>query len=252
MATLLMSLGTSPAVVPEAVLWDGVEFRAVHVLTTASVQQSDLDWIADWFRRRVPGVALSFTRVADFSDFRSEADHFLFEEVMYRWWLEMAVGERPWVCLAGGFKTMSAAMQKAAAVLGAAEVFHVLAESVYDGGEGKLRPPATEEEIDDSLAHGHLHWIRLGPESGWPQLRHVSPEPYPLAVEKQDGLTRWVTVVDQAFRDRLRQVVERSHNVAGAWDRLGNLPFPVLATWPAEQLAWLDAPVDPATDGDWL
>lgn len=36
MSTLFVSPGTSPAVVPEAFLLSGVDFTAVHVLTTDS------------------------------------------------------------------------------------------------------------------------------------------------------------------------------------------------------------------------
>ena len=134
--TLLITLGTSPAIVPEAYLLPGVRFRAVHVLTTSSILDGDVGFVEGWFREWAAGVELTVTRVAEFKDFRTERDHFQFEEVMYRWWLEVAGGESVHVCLTGGFKTMSAAMQKAAAVLGAAEVFHVLAGHEYPDPRG--------------------------------------------------------------------------------------------------------------------
>jgi hypothetical protein len=177
MPILLVSLGTTWAVVPEAfhALPPGPHgFSAVHVLTTDSpTTDQPVAEVNAWFRARHPAVLLSITRVAGFADLRSEADHFRFEEVMYRWILEL--GGTPLsrhVCLAGGFKTMSAAMQQAAAVLGAAEVFHVLADPLYPTEKpGQLREARTAAEIDDSLARHAVRHLRLGPESGWPQLR---------------------------------------------------------------------------------
>ena len=249
MPTLLVSLGTSPAIVSEAFLLPEVAFDAVHVLTTDS---TDVTFVEQWFTEKAPDVELSITRVDGFKEFRSELDHFHFEEVLYRWWLEKAANTLPHVCLAGGFKTMSSAMQKAASILGAVEVFHVLADSVYPGSNGKLRPAATVIEIDESSANGHLHWIRLGPESGWPQLRTAAVSDYPLLTIRQSGVVRWVAAPDLLFHERLQSVVERSHNVAGAWDRLARLPFPVLATWSSEALAWLEEPVNAHHDRTWL
>lgn len=254
MATLLISLGTTPAIVPEAFRLPGVEFEAVHVLTTNS-GSVDTGFVLDWFARHTPRVALSITRVEEFRDFTSEDDHFRFEEVLCRWYFHHAPKrERPHVCLSGGFKTMSAAMQKAAAVLGVEEVFHVLADSVYQTSDGKPRPASTFEEIQESFDKGHLHWIRLGSENGWPQLKSCGAGEYPLETIRREGGISWVKpqAPDSAFRDRLREIVERSHNIAGAWDAIGSLPFPILATWPAAALDWLRQPLDPDADRDWI
>ena len=116
MPVLFISLGTSPAVVPEACLLPGIEWQAVHVLTT---EKPGFEVIHEFWARCTAGVPLSLTRVAGFDELRTEQDHFHFEEVLFRWVLDS--GTRPedrWFCLSGGFKTMSAAMQKAAAVFG--------------------------------------------------------------------------------------------------------------------------------------
>ena len=164
---LLVSLGTSPAIVPEAFLLPDVQFGTVRVLTTASVKDPDRQFVQAWFAAQAPTVRLSISRVADFTDFTSEQDHFQFEEVLYRWVLEPAARpEARFFCLSGGFKTMSAAIQKAAGVLGAKEVFHVLADPCCTNPGNKPRPPETAPEILEAQRHGHLHWIRLGPEAG--------------------------------------------------------------------------------------
>ncbi len=88
MPRLLISLGTTWAVVPEAfhALPPGPQgFTAVHVLTTDSpATEQPVAEVNAWFRARHPAMLLSITRVTGFADLRSEADHFRFEAVMYR------------------------------------------------------------------------------------------------------------------------------------------------------------------------
>ncbi|MCX7914842.1 MAG: CRISPR-associated ring nuclease [Verrucomicrobiae bacterium] len=235
-----MSLGVSPAVVPEAFLLPDVEFGAVHVLTT---ETTDISLVDAFFAQHAPGVTLQISRVEGFKDLENEKDHFNFEELLYRWVLDTGVPARQrYFCLSGGFKTMSAAMQKAAAVLGAAEVFHVLADT----------KPTTIEEIREAHRLDQLRWIRLGAEDGWPQFRTAHRDEFPLLISKQQGRVRWIRAPDHSFLNRLREIVQRSHNIAGAWGRLSDLPFPALATWPQHALDWLDQPVDPLRDRSWV
>ncbi len=245
MPVLLVSLGTSWAVVPEAfhALPPGPDgFSAVHVLTTASPRiDTGIAAVRAWFAARHPPVVLTITRVAGFEDLRSENDHFTFEEVMYRWILETApLSAGRHICLAGGFKTMSAAMQKAAAVLGAADVFHVLADAAVNDASS----------VDAALATGAVKFIRLGAESGWPQLRSATAQEFPFATITQDGPVRTVRTTDHRFRERLRDIVTRSHRIAENWSALTDLPFAELATWSATELAWLGEPLDPSTPAD--
>jgi adenosine deaminase len=248
--TLLISLGTSPAIVPEAFLHPDIRFTSVHVLTT---EKPSVGLIQEFFRLHAPDCRLTLTRVAGFSDFTSESDHFHFEEVLLRWILDSNTRpEDRQFCLSGGFKTMSAAVQRAAAVLGAADVFHVLADSSYTGPDGKSRPPDTVAEIVQSRDEGHLHFIRLGREAGWPQLRCVGTSDYPLeTVTDADGVRR-VRAPDQRLRQRIHEIMERSHRIAESWAQLPGLPFAELATWSTESLAWLGSPVDPDTDREWI
>ncbi len=239
---LLISLGIAPAVVPEAFLLPEARFASVHVLTT---ETTDVSLVENFFANYAPEVALAVCRVDGFTNLKSEQDHFSFEEVLYRWVLE--TGLRPqnrYFCLSGGFKTMSAAMQKAAAVLGAAEVFHVWAE-------GK---PSTIEAILEAKRQQNLRWIRLGREDGWPQFRNANAREFPLRSIRSKGCVRWVRAEDNRFREQLREIVQRSHNIAGAWNRIADLPFPILATWSGDSLRWLEQPLDPhdATDRGWV
>lgn len=251
MPSLLVSLGTSPAIVPEAFLLPSATFDAVHVITTEGPKVAP---IHAFFSSKYPDVALTISRVAGFKEFVSEDDHFNFEEVLYRWILATGTrAEDRYVCLSGGYKTMSAAVQKAAAVLGAAEVFHVLADKCCFN-KGEACQPGTPDEILTASEAGNLHFIRLGPESGWPQFRDRSPVEFPLESRVEPDGVRLVLAPDQSFCSRLRAVVERSHNIAGSWDRLASLPFPELATWPPADLTWLEGSLDPfsSPDQEWV
>ncbi len=59
---------------------------------------------------------------------------------------------------------------------------------------------------------------------------------------------------DFRFRDRLRDIVTRSHRIAENWSALSSLPFAELAAASAADLAWLHEPLDPTapTDRAWL
>jgi len=244
MPCLFISLGTSPAIVPEAFLFPDVSFDAVHVLTT---EKPEIAWVREWFRERAPWVRLTISRVDGFSDFKSEEEHFHFEEVLYRWIIAANVPpSQRFISLAGGFKTMSAAMQKAAAVLGAAEVFHVLCNLPLD------RQPRTAEQIDAACEAGHLQWIRLGPESGWPQFAACGDDEYPLVTKPKSEDACWISAPDHSFRKRLAEVVERSHRIAGHWEQISDLPFAELATVSPSRLAWLNESVSPVDDRDWV
>jgi adenosine deaminase len=251
MPTLLCSVGTSWAVVPEAMhLLGAGGFDAVHVLTSSSPRVTPGLQHLQAYLQRHPVREFSISRLAGFAELNDERDHERFEEVLYRWMLAMAPdpGSR-YVCLAGGYKTISAAVQKAAAVLGAAEVFHVLCEPRF-GSEGKTEAQ-TLDEVEEACRSGAVRYVRLGPESGWPQLAALRADSYPLGWSGEPPL-RDVAAPDDRLRRRLRDIVERSHHIAGAWDRLSNLPFASLATCSRAQLDWLDNPLDPAADAAWV
>jgi len=245
MSVLLVSLGKSWAVVPEAFHLPDVDFDRVAVLTTASPEINDaISLLQTDFRNRAPHAELTITRCAGIEDITTEENHKEFEEILYRWFLQhKGDSEKPYVCLAGGFKTMSAAMQKAAAVLGAEMVYHVLCSS----------NPRTSDEVDNALRTGSISWVRLGRETGWPQFLEENSRKYPLLEEgREKNCVRLVSTPDQAFRQLLDDIVTRSHRIADSWDRLPELPFQVLATWPEKELRWLQEPLDPQEDRKWV
>lgn len=245
MPVLLCSLGTSWAVVPEAfhLLPPGpAGFTAVHVLTSDSPATTDpAQHVRDYFARRHPGVTLTVSHVAGFADLQDAGDHFRFEEVLFRWILDRAPDPAGrYVCLAGGFKTMSAAMQRAAGFFGAAEVFHVLASPAVN----------TPDLVDQAAASGALAFVRLGPESGWPQLQALSARDFPLRHEPNHRLR----APGAELGHRLAHLLDAQRHLATHFGDLATLPFPILATRAPTQLDWLRLPFSPGAAGHqaWL
>ncbi|GBC80342.1 Aminodeoxyfutalosine deaminase [bacterium HR09] len=251
MRILLCSVGTSWAVVPEAMQLLGSQgFDEVHVLTTASSKISPgVEQLLRYFEMH-PGPRFSISRVQDFEDLRSEQDHMLFEEVLWRWLLQRAPqAAHRYICLAGGYKTISAAMQRAAALFGACEVFHVLCEPRF-GPQGN-REASTLEEVEQAIATNALRFVRLGPEPGWPQLRLLSAPSFPLESTLQ-GPVHWVRASDMRLRQHVEGVLERSRHILAAWEGISELPIPALAAWPPSHLRWLHEPLDPVQDKAWV
>ena len=251
--SLLISMGASPAVVPEAFLLPGGALGSVHVLTTEGV---DTGGVIRLMQELTPATRVRVTQVAGFQDLASERDHYRFEEVLYRWMLESEPDPaRRLVCVSGGYKTMSAAMAKAASILGAAEVFHVLADACAADPNGKPKLPSTIPEILSARDGGHLHYVRMGREVGWPQLRRVGAGDYPLTTTAAEGdVLRKVEAANHGLRERILEVSVRAHRLADSWSSVERMPFAELATWAGEDLAWLEEALDPAmaADLEWL
>ena len=245
MPILLVSLGTSWAVVPEAfhALPPGPDsFSAVHVLTTVSPKIDEhITSVRNWFAARHPTVELTVTRVAEFDDLRSEDDHFRFEEVLFRWVLARAPDPATrFFCLAGGFKTMSAAMQRAAGFFGAAEVFHVLADPSVK----------TAELVDVAIANNAVRFVRLGPEPGWPQMTALLAREFPLESEPADT----VRAATYDLSRRVQNLLTTQRHLATHFPELDTLPFPALALRSPGRLEWLRQLLVPNSAGDlaWL
>lgn len=231
MTTLLCSVGTSPLVVPEAFLSAPGRYARVRCLTSSSGRVDE--GLLKKFFAAYPKVDYKLERVPDLVDLRDQKEHDAFAESLFRWYLRHSDEGPVEVCLAGGFKSMVAALQKAAQLCGAQRVFHVLCEAELPArsGEGKeLRFPTTLEELQKVTAA--IRRIDLGPEPGWPAIRGLAHEPPPLL---------------PLIQQRLEDINRRSD----AWERREQVPFPSLALWGPADRAWLEEPLT-AADRPWV
>jgi adenosine deaminase len=271
--TLFCSLGSSPAVVMEAVCeinrrHSGAKID-VYIITSEGETTTRSLYVLREFFETQPTIRYMVARVAGFVDLQGPEDQLRFEENLFRLYLwvrekhrERVCGGdegRLYVCLAGGFKTMSSAMQQAAGFFGADEVFHVIAEKTVrsDRDTQRLREPASMSEVMDAVQKGEIHYIPLGGENGWPQFQHLSSNQFPLQMDcASESDSRVVCISDAKFPEKLKQWIEshrkQAHNISSNWQRLSTLPFPRLATWNAAHLDWLEDPVDPVRDREWV
>jgi adenosine deaminase len=245
MPILLCSLGATWAVVPEAFQLrppGPSGFTAVHVLTSDSpATDKSAQEVIGYFASRYPAVELTIAHVADFVDLSTAADHALFEEVLLRWILARAPEPASrYICLAGGFKTMSVAMQRAAGLLGAAEVFHVLAAHTVN----------TPDLVDQAAATGGIAFVRLGYDPGWPSLAALKSSDFPLNAEPRER----IRAPGYDLSNHIAHFTADQRNLAQNFHQLDDLPFPLLATYSPGRLAWLNQPFKPSAAGHqaWL
>jgi len=240
MRALLSTLGTTPQVVPEAFIAAGESYGCVDVLVTAS-ERIDLAPIREFFAAR-PDVRLTLWRMRDLDDVANAAQQQVFEEILLRWYLRhRRAHEELDLCLSGGRKAMSASAQKAAVWLGAERVFHVLA------------PDSLRSAADIRARAGEIERVDLGSEAGWPSLRALNADDYPLeTLPAADGCIDIIAPADRALCSVLAERVDLSRRKAEGFARAATLPFPSMALLPEAAAEWLEQPLDPRTDVPWV
>jgi len=236
---LLCSVGTSPLVVPEAWFAREEGYGAVHCLTSDSEKVNEAierHGLPIFFEKM--GATFTLKRVPGFVDLRNQKEHNTYEEVLYRWYLNYADPENlPDVCLAGGFKSMVAGLQKAAQYFGARRVFHVLCEIPDAEAHNGYRNPGTLEEVEQAHAKKLIQFIELGPESGWPQIQA-------LRAERRN--------LPDSLRVHIRQIQEKTALRARGWEQVAEVPFPGVSLWTQARRQWLNEPLQEKSDRDWV
>ncbi len=244
MPYLLCTLGSSWAVVPEAfLLGNGPAFFDRVLVLTSSGTSSSVEQCHAWFAQHHPRVALTILAVEDLPDLATAEDHHRFEEALYRCYFSLladATHEEIHVCLAGGFKTMSAAAQEAAGLLGCTRLFHITSPLGVRIG--------THEEILAAIADHSIRLIDLGSRSGWPTMRELASEALPAPSASGRISVGEATPLRNAIHNRL----EAANRLAASEKDLATLPFPQIARWAPSERAWLNEPLDPSIDEAWL
>lgn len=246
MPTLLCTLGTSWAVVPEAFLLGNGETRynKVVVLTTSGdLTATALANVESWFNQHAPEVEVISLAIAYLPDLNSADDHSRFEEALFRaYFAQLKTGDEMHVCLAGGYKTMSAATQEAAGLLGCAKLFHITARFGT--------ATHTHEEIVAAIDAGDVRLIPLGSRSGWPTILELSHHAPPLPTPNEPFL-----VEEFALSNAVHHRIEAANRLASSEKDLAILPFSQLARWAPGERAALHEPLNPdpcGADAAWL
>jgi|GEM_PF-3318692 len=286
---LFATVGTSPAILIEAVEWclgaeggfgsgpcgkerDSQLFgiwkeggfarpEKVHVLGTESLRSS-ADELAEAFGAESDGgfgIPLELWIPEGLAQIESMEDQMVLEEAIYlayRRALDEAGGpSQLLVCIAGGYKTMTATLQKAATQLGARQLFHVIA-APNDKGEFPL---AERSSVRDAAEAGKIQVFPLGEEPGWATFRAVSAPPWTGVVDRGggDGATslgviQWDSTALHYRRDLKRAQAALQTEARGR--HFEQELFAALAYWPEGEVESLNAPLDPdnAADAAWV
>ncbi len=251
MATLLSTLGTSWAIVPEAFLLGNGQagYECVFVLTTSSnATLAAKAKTEHWFASHAPQTSLRVLAIEHMQDLSSENEHKRFEEALYQVYFHLLQHNSDiHVCLAGGFKTMSASAQEAAGLLGCSRLFHLLADPIAtvgsDGSPG-FKFPDSDEDIRSAIANHKVRIIHLGSRAGWPTIRELAAEAPALPPLGAEFL-----VEDHSLQNKVHHRVEAGMRLAASERELAALPFPQLARWAPGERDALEAPLNPHPDG---
>ncbi len=230
----------------EAFRKPGAAYDRVYILTSDDAEKVRTDALETYFQAK-PEVDFRITRVAGFTQLNTTAEHHLFEEALYRWYLSATKQDNAiHACIAGGFKTMSATMQQAARLFGAEEVFHVLAPDTPE-----MRQP-TVTLLEDYLRACRIHYIDLGAEPGWPQLRTLTTAEFPLHTTSTTGFTTRVEAPGPQLRAIATTLLATARHLSHSIQDIASLPFVSLGALSPEKRAWLESPLDPQADAPWL
>jgi adenosine deaminase len=231
-------------VVPEAYLCGSGNYSKVYVVTSESEASPYLP-IKEYFSS-LDSCELLFHRVQGFNQLRDESEHALFLEALQRIYLlarEDAKQGRLDICLTGGFKTMSAALQRTARLLGASSLFHVLCED----------SPDKAEHVDKCYSEGKIRCIQLGQEPGQRLLDDICSEAFPIHFESLSTGERLVLkqktllLIDEIAR---RETILRRRGDPSTPPNL--YPFHCIGFLSDEWLDWLSQPLNPSSDESWI
>ena len=243
MPALLSTLGVSWAVVPEAfLLGNGADsYSSVTILTTDDEKtRTSLTLVQQWFRDHHPTTDIHALVIDGLADLSNSHDHRRFEEALYRTYFALRRRDPDiHICLAGGFKTMSAAAHEAAGLLGCHKLFHVSAPVGL-----KID---THEQILDAIDSGKVNLIDLGSRVGWPTIRELDsaapslpPPDVPFSIEHTD------------LADQITARIEAASRLAANEAELATLPFPQIARWAPGDRAALEEQLDSERDAGWI
>ena len=209
-------------VVPEAFLVNGEDSDKVYVVTSQS-SSCPYEEIEKFFAD-CPETQLLFHRVKGFEQLEKDEEHLNFAEALMRIYLqarEDAHDGRLDICLTGGYKTMSASLQRAARLLGADSLFHVLCDD----------NPDNAESVWKSYQLGHIRKISLGNEPGHRLLDSLSPEQYPIGAHHKSKNEYLVPLPSPPL---LSQEIEKREAIL----RRGETPIPFITNFHSAALVF--------------
>ncbi|TAD85875.1 MAG: hypothetical protein EAY75_10225 [Bacteroidetes bacterium] len=246
---LLITLGNSPMIVPEAVLGYGISFDEVHVFTTDNPQLYEhAAKLHDIFETHFPAIKLSISGLSNVPLPNTTESHQLFEEALFQWYLEKAGDALPYACITGGTKTIPASMQQAARYFGATDVFHLLSDMPAKEN------PTTIAGVFSVVEAGKINFISMGAEAGWEALRTCTTrQQFSSTLADPNISALWLKEKSsQLPLTRNIAHIMQSVKVAATGLEEQPIPFSMLRLLPPEKYSWLHKPLDAERDLEWI
>ncbi len=248
--TLLISIGTSPLLLIEALEYPDVHFKRVHVITT---DQAQLEWqsvsdlydqwkgITDYIKAEY-NVRITWSVIDGLSVIATAEDHKIWQETILRWAASFYDKSDMYYCLSGGTKTMPASFHYAARLFGAENVFHVL---IPQG-----RKPSSIYDVEELIQAEELSYVKLGSEEGLSSLLDYSRQ-FKLQVMSEIRETFTILKPPHEY-----DVSEYSRNVLDTIEshisNMGNsMPFQSMILLPQIAKSWLEEPLN-RSDKEWI
>lgn len=246
---LAISLGTAPAIVPQAILASGIDFGEIQVFTTDHEKLPIiLERLSHDIRYAFPGIKLTVTVPDGLVMISSARDFKYFEESLFRWYVSLCRETLPYVCISGGTKTIPTTLLQAARYFGATNIFHTLSDTRREEN------PDTIDRISELLKKGKVRNMDLGAEPGWPGLKLF----YKRDIPDKPEMDKHIPFLFRMRRPEGRFISESIRHVMANLRELPahsigeSFPFPALLLLPPEKHAWLRQPLDPDTDKEWV
>lgn len=258
MKTLFVILGQSPMIIAQALLLKP-EIERCCIITTdqrATALPKGLDpsglfkmWeglFELW--KHFPDVQFDISLVKGiyFPDTGEQSAAFM--NVLLYWYLAKLKGlqGKPLACISGGPKHLPAMMQKAAEVLGAEDIFHILAHPM-SYKQGRPIFPSTLPEVSEAAEKGKLDWVSLGQSEKISQLSEQFSAEKNL-IREREGELELLSLKPSApdFYAHLQSLVGQSTTIQPA-----RLPFPSLTLLHPSIRSWLEQPLT-ASDREWV
>jgi len=239
---LIATLGSSFAVVPEAYLMGNgdAHYTVVNVLATSGIQKS-VEQCKQWFSEHATSCQLDVYIIEGLDDIANGDDHAHYEEALFRCYFH-ALSEAESItnldiCLAGGFKTISSAAHQTADLLGCRKLFHITSPfgERFDDHESILR----------GIEKNKLNLVDLGSRPGWPTIQQLQAEAPPIPGSP-------LKIGSTPLRDKIFSRLREANQLSQSEHELATLPFPQIARWSPSQRDWLEQPLTPDADADWI
>lgn len=215
-------------------------FDTVHVITTnhKDVEKAIND-LQSAFSALHSRTELKITVTTEIADWKTHRDFEEFEEILFTWYLTHYSPDQTWVCLSGGYKSISASMQKAAGWFGARDIFHVLVEN-----ENSVK---AWQDVEIARQEHRLTFFSMGHEPGWAFARNL------VGFTNNTQITEWgwsVKPGPHQIRSHFAGVLNRIQS--NLFTGLAGLPFRSLQFLSPGIWDWLHQPVNAQTDREWI